>query len=49
MKELKNSEFCNVIHLLKQKSIETYQMHWWHENEKLVNYYLNKFNYNGDS
>lgn len=27
------------------KSIETYQMHWWHENKEFVNYYLNKFNY----
>ena len=27
------------------KSIETYQMHWWHENKKFVDMYLEKFNY----
>lgn len=27
------------------KSIESYEMHWWHENKELVKAYLNKFNY----
>ena len=26
-------------------SVETYQMHWWHENKKVIEYYLNKFKY----
>lgn len=30
------------------KSVETYEMHWWHENKNFVQSYLNKFNYNAD-
>lgn len=27
------------------KTIETYEMHWWHENKKFVEEYLNNFKY----
>jgi RimJ/RimL family protein N-acetyltransferase len=27
------------------QSVETYQMHWWHENKSFVENYLKKFNY----
>jgi RimJ/RimL family protein N-acetyltransferase len=30
------------------KSVETYQMHWWHENKTFVENYLKKFKYNKD-
>jgi len=30
------------------KSVETYQMHFWHENKKIIESYLKKFNY-GDN
>jgi len=30
------------------KSVETYQMHWWHENKSFVDSYLKKFKYSND-
>lgn len=29
-------------------SIESYHMHWWHENKKIMDGYLKKFNYSAD-
>lgn len=31
------------------KSLETYEMHWWHENKKFVEEYLNNFKYDNIS
>lgn len=41
-----NGNSKNLADKLGFKGVETYQMHWWHENKKFVDNYLNKFNYN---
>lgn len=40
-----NEASKNLAKKLGFRSIETYQMHWWHQNRSFVEEYLNKFNY----
>lgn len=40
-----NEESKNLAKKLGFKSVETYQMHWWHENKRFVDIYLNNYNY----
>ncbi|GKU30029.1 hypothetical protein CFB3_21360 [Clostridium folliculivorans] len=40
-----NEESKNLAKKLGFKSVETYQMHWWHENKRFVDIYLKNYNY----
>lgn len=40
-----NKESKNLAKKLGFKSVETYEMFWWHENKRFVDIYLNNYNY----
>lgn len=43
-----NENSKNLAVKLGFKSVDTYEMHWWHENKSFVDSYLKKFKYNND-
>jgi len=43
-----NENSKNLAIKLGFKSVETYQMHWWHENKQFVDSYLKRFKYDNN-